>query len=826
MNWINPTIRFLKRLLKQLSRNEWLVRLLNLPRCEGTRAEPGLVLIQIDGLSGTQFRKALSGNRAPFLRQLLSRQGFTQKPFYAGVPSSTPAVQGELFYGIRTAVPAFEFLDRLTGIRHAMFYPASARKIARRLKTKGKPLLAGGASYSNIYSGGADTARYCSESVNLQSLIESTNPLKVLTVLLLHTTSVMRIIGYAAIEMVLAVYDFFRGILKGKNFIKEVKFVPTRLIICAGLRELIRFRVKMDVTRGLPIISANFVGYDEQAHRRGPESAFAHWTIKGIDHAIRDIYRTAARSECRDYRLVVYSDHGQESVRDYAAVHEKSVKQAIRELLAHPSHSGSANPPEAVNKDNALENLHRQVAVFFPGKFFATASNPHNAHITNPNDIEITTMGPLGHIYLPADFLNPSGKESEDVPDLEQIARRLHQKARIPLVLFQKDGRIRAVNDAGSCDLEQDAAAVLGASHPFLHQAAEDLRNLCFHPDAGDLVISGWTPQGTPLTFNPENGAHGGPGTEEIRGFVILPPCMHTDLSFLRPTDLRNIILAYLEKRKMRKAAGAILKTAGRDNYLRVGTYNIHSCIHMDGRINPDRTADAIAAYKPDILALQEVDAGRKRTSGTRQGAYIAERLGLTSHFFPVLQDGDEQYGIAILSRFPVVDLKMDHLPTVGSSRFREPRGVMIAKLETPLGCLHFANLHLGLTNRERRFQIDSVLGDDRIAPLVTGNQPVIVCGDFNAGTRSYTYRKMSEHFQDVQLQAVQPNYPRATFLSRWPVMRLDHVFVSRHFRIQQVTVPNNDETRMVSDHLPVFCDLEFTQTGPNTRPGERKGHV
>ena len=42
----------------------------------------------------------------------------------------------------------------------------------------------------------------------------------------------------------------------------------------------------IDATRGLPVIYLDFVGYDEQSHRRGPSSRFAHWSLKGIDGAI------------------------------------------------------------------------------------------------------------------------------------------------------------------------------------------------------------------------------------------------------------------------------------------------------------------------------------------------------------------------------------------------------------------------------------------------------------------------------------------------------------------------------------------------------------
>jgi hypothetical protein len=62
---------------------------------------------------------------------------------------------------------------------------------------------------------------------------------------------------------------------------------------------------------------------------------------------------------------------------------------------------------------------------------------------------------------------------------------------------------------------------------------------------AGDLIISGWDPDGTPLSFNMENGGHGGPGKEETRGFVLIPPDMVSDTDIFRPLDLRNTVITF-----------------------------------------------------------------------------------------------------------------------------------------------------------------------------------------------------------------------------------------------------------------------------------------
>jgi hypothetical protein len=431
-----------------------------------------------------------------------------------------------------------------------MFFPASANATARNLRQIGWPLLAGGSSYSNIYSGGADTARYCAETMNLESLIRAVNPLRLIFFFLFQIGKLFRIGVYACIELVLGVYDCFNGVVKGKNVFKELKFIPTRLFVCAVLRELIRFRVKLDVTRGTRIIAANFFGYDEQAHRRGPESAFAHWTLKGIDGVVKDIYRTAMRSQCRNYQVVIYADHGQERVKNYRLYTHRPLKMAIRQVFeANVHRTPPRHAQDKENVDDWLANLYRRTGNFLFGQRWA--GHRHQVPFTagSEDNVRITTMGPLGHVYLPRrireqlDSVDPSSV-------LEQFARSLNRQAQIPLVLFKKKADVAAVNDSGLFSLSEDRETILGNDHPFLDQTAADLKRLCLHPNAGDLVISGWKAGGTPLSFNMERGAHGGPGKEETRGFVLLPSCMNNSALWLRPLDLRGQILAYFGKEK------------------------------------------------------------------------------------------------------------------------------------------------------------------------------------------------------------------------------------------------------------------------------------
>ncbi|MEW6487782.1 MAG: oxidoreductase, partial [Thermodesulfobacteriota bacterium] len=120
---------FLRRLRRNLSRSVWLARLLRLPVSEGPASRPGLIMIQIDGLSQPELERALERGELPFLRRLIHREHYQLHSLYSGLPSTTPAVQAELFYGIKGAVPAFSFRDHESGRVVRMFEPDAAARI-------------------------------------------------------------------------------------------------------------------------------------------------------------------------------------------------------------------------------------------------------------------------------------------------------------------------------------------------------------------------------------------------------------------------------------------------------------------------------------------------------------------------------------------------------------------------------------------------------------------------------------------------------------------------------------------------------------------------
>lgn len=235
----------------------------------------------------------------------------------------------------------------------------------------------------------------------------------------------------------------------------------------------------------------------------------------------------------------------------------------------------------------------------------------------------------------------------------------------------------------------------------------------------------------------------------------------------------------------------------------RLITYNVRRCLGRDGRISPERIAGIIARLEPDIVALQELDVGRARSFGVDQARAIADELRMQMHFHPALRVMEELYGDAILTPHRSRLIRAGALP--GPKRL-EPRGALWASVTMGRVEWQFINTHLGLLPGERHRQLDALMGPDWLGHP-DARDPLIFMGDLNATPSSRLYRRLADAMGDAQVM-VPGHKPRATFPSRMPFLRIDHVFVSRSVRVQAVQAPRDAQTRVASDHLPLVVDF------------------
>ncbi|MGB9826113.1 MAG: endonuclease/exonuclease/phosphatase family protein, partial [Desulfofundulus sp.] len=140
------------------------------------------------------------------------------------------------------------------------------------------------------------------------------------------------------------------------------------------------------------------------------------------------------------------------------------------------------------------------------------------------------------------------------------------------------------------------------------------------------------------------------------------------------------------------------------------------------------------------------------------------------------------QYGIAILSRYPISEHKYYPLPSS-----HEPRGLQSASIHHQAGTFYLLNTHLGLNYREREKQAAAI---QEIVSALDG--PVVLVGDMN--TEQLTFPELP-----VTLPDRLPTFP-----SYRPRLGLDHIFASHHWDIIKAFTPSTG----ASDHLPLLVEL------------------
>jgi endonuclease/exonuclease/phosphatase family metal-dependent hydrolase len=242
---------------------------------------------------------------------------------------------------------------------------------------------------------------------------------------------------------------------------------------------------------------------------------------------------------------------------------------------------------------------------------------------------------------------------------------------------------------------------------------------------------------------------------------------------------------------------------------LRVATYNVHGCIGMDRHRSEVRIAEVIAEMAVDIVALQELDLGRRRSAGVDQTGMIAEQLEWHSHFYPAMRRDDEQYGNAILSRFPFTFCRAAQLPGTAPFFCRENRSAIEIDIETNLGAVHVINTHLGLGWRERLLQAQLFTSAERHAAIV-GDAPLILLGDFNSLPGSGPYRALTRHLRNVR-ELVRATRPIGTFPTWFPALAVDHIFVNAALHPVSLTVHRSPAARIASDHFPLVAEVRPT---------------
>ncbi|MEZ4402628.1 MAG: endonuclease/exonuclease/phosphatase family protein [Kofleriaceae bacterium] len=236
---------------------------------------------------------------------------------------------------------------------------------------------------------------------------------------------------------------------------------------------------------------------------------------------------------------------------------------------------------------------------------------------------------------------------------------------------------------------------------------------------------------------------------------------------------------------------------------VRVVTYNIHKCIGgVDRRYDPGRTIACLEHFAADVILLQEVDAGVKRSNGDHQASLLADGLGLRHYaWFPnVTVRGGGTYGNAVLSRFPLDEMRNIDLTVPPKKRRSALHVACRIRDHGRAHTLHVFNMHLGLAQYERRIQVANFIESHPLYGL-HHDTPVVIGGDLNDVWGSLATWLSPHGFAGSE--------PRPRTFPAWaPLRALDGIYVRGAARLDGITRGETLLSRQASDHRPLVADL------------------
>jgi endonuclease/exonuclease/phosphatase family metal-dependent hydrolase len=158
---------------------------------------------------------------------------------------------------------------------------------------------------------------------------------------------------------------------------------------------------------------------------------------------------------------------------------------------------------------------------------------------------------------------------------------------------------------------------------------------------------------------------------------------------------------------------------------LTVMTLNLWNTNHWTER------RQAVVAWidelQPDLVALQEV----VQDTDDGQAPWLAQETGMEAVFGAALRGPDRDFGNAVLSRLPILDVRTMQLTDAGSGA--EPRGAVTVDVDTARGSVSLTSTHLAYRFDEGWVREAQVAELAEFIASPAGSFPPILCGDLNA---------------------------------------------------------------------------------------------
>ncbi len=531
-----------------------IVQRLGLRSESGASEEPGIIFIQIDGLSYDLLQQSLEWGRLPLIKRLLSKDGYCLSPWRCGLPSSTPAAQAGIMFGDNEDIPAFRWYDKNRRTSLVCNLPSVLALLQGRISRKHPGILTGGASYVNLFDGDASSNLFTLSALQPRHIFEGVRGLGFVGLFLLNPLRSLNMVYLVLKEYITDVVQRVSARLKGESYPPFLGVHPLlRVVSNVILREIETFAVLVDVYRGVPAIYATYSGYDVLAHHFGVDSMAARQAVHDIDHRIGQIYRLTRAHLSRPYVMVVLSDHGETPSQPFAQRFGRSLGEHISEQLGRSvllvEHADGEEQPLAQARF-LLEEMRdveshlrpitagvvRRIRNLVQRRLTKDRSEAPDWDLSHQCHVVVKSSGSLAHVYF---NLTPRRLDLSEVsaafPGL--IVRLLAHEG-IWMIVAREGQQTLVMSREGILTLDDASGQRVEGQNPLLRLAEPDeaslqVRRVASFPTCGDLMLFGaYDPaRDRVICFENQWASHGGLGGSQDRPFIIYPKRFGWDLS-------------------------------------------------------------------------------------------------------------------------------------------------------------------------------------------------------------------------------------------------------------------------------------------------------
>lgn len=499
---------------------------------------PGLIIIEIDGLSEPLLRRAIQMGVVPFLAQWMRSGEFQIIRWDTGLPSMTSSMQAGILHGSHYNIPAFRFYDKSKGRLLVSNRPNDAAEMMKDIDNGEGILSHHGFGLNNWAHGNAEDVM-----LTFSAMSTSSGSIKGMAT----SDSMYQFFAnaYNMQQVILNGFvDFFvewreaRNQRK-RNILPRIKrafpYPLIRVATTVLFPRLSSYLLIGKMFEGISCAYTTYVNYDEVAHHSGIERPDAFRVLAQMDEQIAWIVN-AAKHTTRQYEFVILSDHGQSQGATFKQRYNMTLAEFVNKLV------GSEHAAvRVVAGDEGVAGINLMVTELTASTHWVAGrlknlmkpqtKDGYVELVENENEeagkdtkTVVCASGNLGLIYFTG-FPNRLTLEELDThfPGLVDALAR-HEGIGFVMVRSQKDGAV-AIGKAGVYFLDTDTFEGKNPLEDFGKNAARHLREMDSYPAIGDIMVNSMydTEWDEVAAFEELVGSHGGLGGLQNEPFLMFP---------------------------------------------------------------------------------------------------------------------------------------------------------------------------------------------------------------------------------------------------------------------------------------------------------------